>query len=212
VIADWRRGTILLVMVLVAAAVGVPTVGATPEAPTVRFEPAELEVLPGETFEVRVMIDDVEDLSAFEVRMAYDPAVIELEDTERGEFLGSTGRVALSLGPDISVDEGTVAFGALAMGEEAGPDGSGLLATISGRALQEGSSPLKLQQVDVFNTRLELVSVRMEDGQITVSAGDAGTPASPGAFAGLGLWGWIAVGALVVVLVAAGVVFAIRRR
>ena len=206
------KASVIFLTILIAAAMGAPIADAAPSNLTVSVEPTELDLRPGDDFEVRLMIDGVEDLSAFEATIGYDPSVIELTDAAKGDFLASTGRMTFAVGPQIDAEEGTIALGALSVGQEAGPNGSGVLATVSGTALTEGSSALQLQKVQVFNTATEALSVVSGDGEVTVNGGDAAASQSPDASARTAPWVWIAAGALLVVLAAAAVAFALLRR
>jgi hypothetical protein len=62
-----------------------------------------------------------------------------------GDFLGSTGRSTVPLGPFVDNSAGTVRYGALSFGAPAGPDGSGTVATVVLRAL---TSDYSLPEVD----------------------------------------------------------------
>jgi hypothetical protein len=103
-------------------------------------------------------------------------------------------------------------YGALGVGDQTGPSGSGVLATITGKALEEGSSALRLEDVQVFSTAPEAVAVAVEDGEIIVS--EAGAPPSepPDTSARPTPWGWIVAVALLVVVAAAAVALIARRR
>jgi hypothetical protein len=72
---------------------------------------------------------------------------------------------------------------------------------------------LRLEEVEVFSTAPERLSVQTEDGQIVVSerttAGPSGSPDAPSGIRG---WAWILGAALLVVVAAAGVAFAVLRR
>jgi hypothetical protein len=48
-----------------------------------------------------------------------------------GDFLGSTGRFVLPLGPDIDNDAGTLGLGAVTLGSREGPSGADVLADVS---------------------------------------------------------------------------------
>jgi hypothetical protein len=53
----------------------------------VSIEPASLEVDPGESFSVDVVVTDVTDLWAFDVEITYDQSVITFDHSEFGDFL-----------------------------------------------------------------------------------------------------------------------------
>ena len=85
-----------------------------------------------------------------------------------GDFLGSTGRSAIPLGPEINNEAGTVTFGAFSFGDQSPPNGSGVLATISFSPQAAGESDLHLQDVKVTNLVLELTPLELQDGHVTM--------------------------------------------
>lgn len=207
-----RRRHIILVTLLGVATMALPTANAAPPEPTVWVEPAQVDVRPDESFEVQVMIDDVEDLAGFEITIAYDPSVIELTEAARGDFLGSTGRMTVPVGPQIDEEQGTVALGALSLGQGAGPNGSGILATINGKALKDGNTALRVEKLELFNTAPELLSVTAQDGEVRVG-GSNPEPSQPlDAPARTTPWAWIVGGGLLALVGAAAGAFALRRR
>jgi len=64
---------------------------------------------------------------------------------------------------------GTVTFGAASFGEPPGPNGSGVLATISFSPQTQGISDLHLQGVQVTDTTPDSIAVDLQDGQVTVT-------------------------------------------
>ncbi len=85
-----------------------------------------------------------------------------------GDFLGSTGRNTSPVGPDIDNGTGTVDFGAFSYGEQAGADGSDVLATVSFSPQAVGESNLLLQNVQVLNTVPEKIPIETRDGHVAV--------------------------------------------
>ena len=90
----------------------------------VSINPASVEVDPGETFSVDVVVTDVTDLWAFEVAIEYDENVIEFDHCEFGDFLDSGM-------PSIDVSEpGRAHCGMTQISDESDPkSGSGTLCT-----------------------------------------------------------------------------------
>jgi len=137
---------------------------------TVRIDPAIKNVESGHTFTVNVMVDGAVNLGAFQFDVIYDPAVVTVTNVEIGPFLGSTGRTAQSVGPNIDNVAGTVTFGAFSFGSNAGPEGTGLLAAVTFTAVGSGSSALNLQNVVVTDTMANAQSASIEGGTVTVAA------------------------------------------
>jgi hypothetical protein len=114
-----------------------------------------------------VVIEEVPELGAYEWMLSYDPAVISFVDVADGGFLGSTGRIV-----DCSpiLDVGSIRFGCVTTGSQAGPSGSGVLSVITFFGFAEGTSPLNLTDVDLTDPLgMEQYSSRIEDGSVTVS-------------------------------------------
>lgn len=204
----------IVLAALIVAAVCVPRVGAASPGTTLRVEPASLEVRPGAEFQVQVRIEDVENLGGFQVELAYDPSVMTVKDVAMGDFLVSTGRSKIPLGPQVNNEEGTALLGAATFGDAPGPDGSGLLATITCVARGEGSSALSLQGVQVVDTGATAKSVEVESGQVVVEEGDNRHPtgAQTSASASAGRWVLIVGAALLAVVGAAVLAFGVLRR
>ena len=153
-----------------------PTPTATPTptpmggpTPLVWVDPPEQTAQLSEgSFTADVAIADVTNLGSFQFVLTFSPDSVHVEGAELGDFLESTGRGTLPVGPDINNDTGTVAFGAGSYGTPPGPDGSGVLATISFSPQAEGESNLHLQNVQVTDTVPNPISVDLQDGSITV--------------------------------------------
>ena len=60
---------------------------------------------------------------------------------------------AVPLGPDFQA--GRIVFGGFNFGQQAGPNGSGILATVTFRAKAAGVAALQLQELSVTDTRAQ---------------------------------------------------------
>ena len=156
---------------LLACVVALGSIGqaaATAPDTRLRLEPAHLVVGPNETFAVRVMIEEANDLGGFQFDLTYDASVVQVKEAALGDFLGSTGRSPVAVGPEVSNEEGRMTFGAVSYGNQPGPGGTGVLATITCMARGEGSSGLNLQEVQVLDTAVNVQSVRVEGSRVVV--------------------------------------------
>jgi hypothetical protein len=156
-----------------------PTITPTPISPptsaTMRIAPPQSTAMAGETFTVSVMIDDASDLGAFQCTLLYAPDVVTVEDVMVGEFLGSTGRTVIPLGPHIDNQAGGTTFGAFTLGLQPSLNGTGVLATVGLTAQGGGESPLDLQNAQVADTNSDIQIVTVEDGLVMVES----TPTPP---------------------------------
>jgi subtilisin family serine protease len=135
---------------------------------SVRLEPDNSMVAPGETFTVEVEIEGAVDLGGFQLALNFASAVVRVDNVTLGEFLGSRGRNTAPLGPEVDNDAGTVTFGGFRFGSEAGPSGDGVLAIITLTAKGTGSSSLGLESVQVVETGGQTQTVTVEDGAVVV--------------------------------------------
>ncbi len=143
----WVAGLLLLLV----GAIGASTAGSTPDAPTIALAPNPLTLPAGTTAALQVQMDGAQDLGAFEFIIAYNPSIVRVNSVTLGPLLGSTGNTATLLGPVIDHNAGTVRFAAYTVGSMAGPDGSGLLATVQIRGLTDGASTLNFTKVRITN-------------------------------------------------------------
>jgi hypothetical protein len=150
---------------------GVPEVGAIAPHPVVRLEPADSTVEAGSTFTVTVMMDEADDLGAFQFNLHYTPSIVQVEAITLADFLAGTGRAVHPLGPDIVNSTGFARFGGFSYGTQPGPDGTGPLALLRLRVVGVGASPLDLEGVKVVDTQAHSKVHRVEDGGATVKGG-----------------------------------------
>lgn len=153
----------------------------TSAGPVIELSPAAATVGLDQTRAVVVTIQDASNLGGFEFCLNFDPSKVQVTGVSLGDFLGSTGRNTGTLGPDIDNIDGVLYFGGFSYGTAGGPDGDGVLATItfSGSAL--GNSALDLGEVQVTD-KIAVVqpASAVNDGQITVRIQTDVTPAQGG--------------------------------
>jgi hypothetical protein len=138
---------------------------------TVSVEPATVATQVDDFFTLDVVIANVGNLGAFEFDLTYDPAVMWVTDVQVGDFLGSTNRTAVPLGPEIDNDAGLMAFAAFTFGEPAGPDGGGRLATIICQARGAGMTAVTLANVQLADTQAAILTpLTTLDGSVTVQS------------------------------------------
>jgi len=142
--------------------------GANPVQPvTLRLEPSRVTTVAGETATLDLVAEGTANLGAFEVDLVRDASVAEVEEVSLGDFLGSTGRNTMLLGPDRR-QPAWVTFAAFSWGHEPGPDGSGVLAHITLQATGVGTTTLSLQDIQVVDAQANLVPASGLDAVITV--------------------------------------------
>ncbi|MCW5881231.1 MAG: hypothetical protein KIS91_09910 [Anaerolineae bacterium] len=134
---------------------------AAPSAPTLLFAPSPVTITAPGISAVELRMSGAQDLGAYEVELAFDPAVVAVHRVER--VLGTPtqptpGRdwtsLPLSEDPDVTFDSlgpGLVTFGAYSLGDGAGATGDVTLARVYLRGVEAGTSALRIERALVTN-------------------------------------------------------------
>jgi hypothetical protein len=131
-------------------------------------------------FTVQVLVEDVTNLGAFQFDLLYEPSVVGLTNVDMGPFLGSSGRRVQCLDPKMA--PGSVHFVCVSLGATpAGPDGSGVIATLTFDPAADGSSFLRFGDTVLAGPDGQPIPATTEDGSITIgSTPPTGTPPTIG--------------------------------
>ena len=170
-----RRYTAVALMLCVLA--GVMTVasaaGSDPTAASISLAPNPLTLNVNSTGSVNVQISNAQNLGAFEFIIAFDPAVVNAMGVTLGPMLSSsTTYTANLLGPLINNTTGTVRFAAYTLGTGAGPNGSGVLASVQFKGLQAGTSSLNFSKVRITDRGAVIdAGATATNGSIIVGSG-----------------------------------------
>ncbi|NOX63920.1 MAG: hypothetical protein GXP42_18545 [Chloroflexi bacterium] len=136
-------------------------------------EPASGSMSGGD-ISVDLMIQDVTDMASFEVSLAFDATIVQVNSVTLGDFLSSSGRTASLLGPNIDNGAGRVSFGAFTFGSAPGANGSGVLATITFTPVATGASPITFENALATNTQGVAINLSVRNTTISISAALAG--------------------------------------
>ena len=138
------------------------------QGPTVRIDPAESVVGASQTFTISVMIEEADDLGAFEFTLLFITTTVTVDSVILGDFPGSTGRTVIPADLIIVDNQvGKASFGVVTVPPGMpGPSGTGVLATITLTAQGPGESSLDLKDVVVLDTYAERKTPIVEDGVV----------------------------------------------
>lgn len=134
----------------------------------IEFNPgvAQLGVNPGQRIEIKAK--NAENLAAFEVTIGYDPTLIRMDGLTLGEWISSTGRNTILVGPEIDQEKGEIRFGAATFGDGPGVNGSGVLASLELSGLRSGVSILAPQDLQAATPDGSPMEVAGHDAQVFV--------------------------------------------
>jgi hypothetical protein len=138
-------------------------------------KPESLNVSAGDAFSVDIVADDVSNLGAYSLILAFDPSVVAYDSISNGPFLGSSGRAVNCFTPTVL--PGSVTYTCVTTGSTPpGPSGAGILATVSFTALAEGTTALSLQGTTIANIIGTQIPSTLHAGTVTVFPGEVPTP------------------------------------
>ena len=176
----------LLLLCAAPAAAGAPL--AEPEA-RVRLEPAYVEVGEGLTAAVQVRIEGVRDLYAFDIRLAFDPAVVQVADADPaspGTQVQPGGLLKLDVVARNAADNeaGTVWFAMSQANPSPAVSGSGVALVVTFRGLAGGKhSPLAVSYARLATRDGHAIPAVVQGGELAVVAAEQAaatpTPAPP---------------------------------
>ncbi|MCL5289353.1 MAG: hypothetical protein M1453_15325 [Acidobacteria bacterium] len=124
-----------------------PEPGAETRPARLRFEPQALNLKPGETATVNVVVEDVKDLFSIPMLLQYNPAVISVEEVRHGGFL-SGGTQEIAIVQQIIKEKGQAIISATRQPNTPGIGGTGTLVGVVIRGVAAGSSKLQIVQVN----------------------------------------------------------------
>jgi hypothetical protein len=137
--------------------------GKTPAPVQVWLAPRNLKVNPGERFVVKVQASADRPISHLPLALSYDPAVLAVEQVERGAFPVEAQILADASRP------GEVVIGASRLGEVPGVTGQGTVARITFRAVRSGSTRIDVSRSKALDAELRpVVPVRVRPVEVAV--------------------------------------------
>jgi GxGYxYP putative glycoside hydrolase C-terminal domain/FlgD Ig-like domain/GxGYxYP_N second domain len=137
---------------------------------TVAIVPPEIANNISETDSFEVLINDVNELAAFQFEIKFDPLIARVDTITLAPFLNSTERPFSQ--KDIVVDniQGSILVGISTSGDLPGASGAGALIKVLFTSLQEGETSFEFKNVQIFNGDGQILSIgNLETGFLYVS-------------------------------------------
>ena len=165
-------GSAQVPMVTPASGAPVPAAGVAPtptqvNGPRIRFEPASLNLSPGQTTTVGIAVDNVTDLFSIPLMIQYNPAVISIEEARHGSFLsGGTQEIAVVQRDDKKLGQDIIS--ATRQPNTPGVSGSGTLLGIVIKAIGPGTSNLSIVEVNAKDSQQKSIPLVTSEATIRV--------------------------------------------
>ena len=146
----------------------------------VRVDPLSKTVpLVGGNFTLDVKVENVTNLGAFQFDVVFDPTLMQFQSFTEGPFLASSGRTTSCSPSEIA--PGTERYNCSSGGAQAGPDGSGVVATVTFSPVAADTSAVSLTNGSLSDATAgaDPIDTMWQNGSVTVGCaydvdGDAG--------------------------------------
>jgi general secretion pathway protein D len=120
--------------------------------PRIRFEPATLNLTPGQTATIGVVVENVNDLFSVPMLLQYNQAVISIEEVRHGGFL-SGGTQEIALVQRVDKEHGQAIISATRQPNTPGVNGTGTLLGVVVKALAPGTTNISIVQVNAKDSQ-----------------------------------------------------------
>ena len=145
--------------------------GGAPQAqvtgPKIRFEPANLNLSPGQTATVGVVVENVTDLFSVPMLLQYNPAIISVEEVRHGGFL-SGGTQEIAIVQRVDKEHGQAIISATRQPNTPGVNGTGTLLGVVVKALAPGVTNLSVVQVNAKDSQQKPIPLVTSEATLRV--------------------------------------------
>ncbi|MGB8493408.1 MAG: cohesin domain-containing protein [Candidatus Acidiferrum sp.] len=148
-------------------AVQVPNPQAQTTGPHIRFEPSTLNLSPGQTATIGVVVENVNDLYSVPMLLQYNPAIISVEEVRHGGFL-SGGTQEIAIVQRVDKEHGQAIISATRQPNTPGVNGSGTLLGVVVKALAAGTTNLSIVQVNAKDSQQKPIPLVTSEATLRV--------------------------------------------
>jgi len=148
------------------------------QAALLSLEPATADIVVGEEVTLTVRVREVTNLYGIDLRLAFDPAVLEVADVDPAKegiqsVPGSYPYPDLVARNEADNDAGTIWYMVTQLGARGAASGEGTVVTIHLRGKAPGTGTVGVRQADLANNEGFMIPVRAEECTITVAEASA---------------------------------------
>lgn len=168
---------VLSLVVLIAALSGpasIRTAEARPNAATITLSPSPATIAGCDTAQVQVVVNDVVNLYGADIRLAFDPAALEVVDANSGKAGIQVLSGGFLVSPFILFDTadntaGTIRFVATQLNPTPPANGTGALVNILFRAKLSGATPLTFTLTQLSDPNGQAIAATATNGSATAT-------------------------------------------
>lgn len=173
---------LFILTILVSFIIPLQTAAAVQTEVLVSVTPSNIQVVPGDTFNISICVQGVTSLCVWQVVLYYNNVTLEAVDTFEGPFLniaGGTVTPEAVITNDWNDTQGRVAFGSAIVGQGNGASGNGVLGVMKFVCKSSGESSLTIcrqpSQGDAFysyllDPDLNEMAFQVQDGYVVAGS------------------------------------------
>lgn len=135
--------------------------------PRIRFEPATMNLSPGQSATIGVVVENVTDLFSVPMLLQYNPAIISVEEVRHGGFL-SGGTQEIALVQRVDKEHGQAIISATRQPNTPGVNGTGTLLGVVVKALAPGTTNLSIVQVNAKDSQQKPIPLVTSEATLRV--------------------------------------------
>ena len=135
--------------------------------PRIRFEPPTLNLSPGQTATLGIVVDNVSDLFSVPLMLQYNPSIISVEEVRHGGFL-SGGTQEIAIVQRIDKEHGQAIISATRQPNTPGVSGSGTLLGVVVKALGPGTTNLSIVQINAKDSQQKPIPLVTSEATLQV--------------------------------------------
>jgi general secretion pathway protein D len=135
--------------------------------PRIRFEPSALNLRPGQTATIGIVVENVSDLYSVPMMLQYNPAVLSVEEVRHGGFL-SGGTQEIAIVQRVDKEHGQAIISATRQPNTPGVSGSGTLLGVVVKALAPGNSSLSVVQINAKDSQQRPIPLVTSEASLKV--------------------------------------------
>jgi general secretion pathway protein D len=145
----------------------IPNPQAQATGPRIRFEPSTLNLSPGQTATIGVVVENVNDLYSVPMLLQYNPAIISVEEVRHGGFL-SGGTQEIAIVQRVDKEHGQAIISTTRQPNTPGVNGSGTLLGVVVKALAVGTTNLSIVQVNAKDSQQKPIPLVTSEATLRV--------------------------------------------
>lgn len=134
----------------------------SPSSTVLSVYPQTVQGIADQNFTINVTISNVADLFGWELKLGWNPSLLDVTNVTEGPFLRSTGQTFFS--PQVNNTEGQLIADCSLVGNISGASGQGTLMIVQFNVKESGTCDLNLHDTQLLNSSEQLITHTVHHG------------------------------------------------